>query len=98
MKFIMPQWQQSDRIDYVADTNGDHVLDTGWQYFIGPRGWVQWTPTEIVSFKNYVDQMRAQYNASMGTPVQTLNYMYVVRADKMFETARQMLIARGLIR
>ena len=93
MKFTVPQWQLSDRVDYVGDTNGDGVMDTGWSYFIG-RGWVPWNPTEIGSFKTASDQARSLYAASTSAQQQVLYLMYVTRADKMYETAGQMLRAR----
>jgi hypothetical protein len=93
MRFTAPQWQASERIDYVADTNNDRVMDTGWQWIVG-RGWIPWAPTDIAPYKTLSDQERAKYTASLGTPQQELNRMYVTRADKMFETARQMLLTR----
>jgi hypothetical protein len=92
MKFTAPQWQASDRIDYVRDTNDDRVMDMGWTWIVG-RGWIPWTtPTDIGPYKTLSDQERSKYTASIGTSEQELVRMYVTRADKMFETARQMMI------
>src|SRR6185503_13096970 len=50
MMFSEPQWQKADRVDYVRDDNGDHVMDNGWQWIVG-RGYVQWAVTEIASYR-----------------------------------------------
>jgi hypothetical protein len=94
MQFSSPQWQASDRVDYVRDTNGDGVMDYGWQYFVG-RGWMPWTPTELGSFKAAVDQERSRFIASAGTPQQVVYQMYVTRADRMYQAAAQMIRARS---
>ena len=94
MRFTLSQWQASDRVDYVGDTNGDRVMDTGWQYFI-ERGWIPWAPTEIVSYRTLSNQARSKYTASIGTPQQELHRMYVTRADKMLEAADRSLKERG---
>ena len=90
MQFQYPQFQQSDRIDYVWDTNKDGVFDTGYQWIVG-RGWFAWQVSDIGPFRVARDQAYSQYLAAQGTrQAEPLRLLYV-RADKFHQTMDQML-------
>jgi hypothetical protein len=93
MEFSYPQWQASDLVHHVRDTDGDGVMDYGWTWTIATQ-YVPWAPTEIASFKSAVDQARVAHSANIGKQHEVIYLMFVTRADKMYEAAGQMIRAR----
>ena len=91
MMFEVPAWQQANRIDYVWDSNGDRLFDTGYQWIVG-RGWNAWALSDLAPIKTARDQAYAKYLATQGRQDQEISRLFFVRADKFLETFSQMLI------
>ena len=91
MMFEVPAFQQANRIDYVGDTNGDGVFDTGYQWIVG-RGWQAWTLSDLAPVKTTRDQAYSQYLAAQGGQQQEVLRLFYVRADKFYQTLSQMLL------
>ena len=91
MSFEVPAFQQANRIDYVLDTNGDRVFDTGYQWMVG-RGWQPWALADLAPMKQFRDQAYSQYLAGQGGQQGELFRLFFVRADKFYQTLTQMRI------
>jgi hypothetical protein len=93
MKFELPEFQQSNRIDYVVDTNGDGALDTGYLYTIA-GGWQYWAVSDVAPFKAARDQAQVQYIAGQTTQQAEVLRLFFVRADKFYQTMSQIYLRR----
>ena len=89
MTFEVPAFQQANRIDYVLDTNGDRLFDTGYLWVVG-RGWQPWALGDLAPMKQFRDQALLQYQAGQRGPHAELLRLYYVRADRFYQTLTQM--------
>ena len=91
MKFEVPQFNQANRVDYVWDSNGDGVFDTGYNWTVG-RGWLAWAVSDVAPFRAASAQAYSTYLANQGTQQQEISRLLYVRADKFYQTMSQMYL------